>query len=192
MDLYGSKIVHRKYLASPYASQQAAAASPNPVSAASIFPSLSNSRALASRGFTVSMIECAAWGTTEPSNSRQKNKIKKRGSADYDPPPSSSSISPPIFFCAACRAERRVSISFISLPHADGSRLEWTRPCCFTMASTKCLEDMPGIVCDNGTGFVKVCFRTRRPLCCCCSCQQLAWLATFGWGFIARGIAPSC
>lgn len=24
------------------------------------------------------------------------------------------------------------------------------------MASTKFLEDMPGIVCDNGTGFVKV------------------------------------
>lgn len=47
------------------------------------------------------------------------------------------------------------------------------------MASIKFLEDMPGIVCDNGTGFVKVSSRSERgpsvlcPTARCCCCRLL-------------------
>lgn len=49
----------------------------------------------------------------------------------------------------------------VQLPHAAWNRSypeagPATAVTAFIMASTKDLEDMPGIVCDNGTGFVKV------------------------------------
>lgn len=175
--------VQQQYLASPYASQQAATASPNPASAASILPSLRHSKALASRGFTVSMrastsvlVQRYKDSDTQTGLRSGPNRIIARH--PQFPPRHHPQTPQP-------RLARAI---LIFLHHEDGSKREWARPCFFAMTSTLCLEDMPGIVCDNGTGFVKVCFGTTRTRSVVhCSFGLQSWL-----GFFARAIAPNC